>query len=964
MDQKDHDVCSVCNQRGTCTDATRLGSGTFGTAFKVSTNVMSVDMLSLGSKNARICFLGAQPSTGTFNHNGTLPRVFSMDDDDTDAQLDAWAKRVKKHHTTVVCKVIRTATLEDLREVAITNWVHTAGGPGPRVLAYSVMQHRREEDVFAALLCNTHPLMAGRKCGGFGDNGSDLATPSSDGVDLNRLGDTPITIMIVMEQGPPTLSSYFRANHRPKHPLSASKILRVSNAVLRAIAKLVDLGVAHGDIKEDNVLYDADTGRVMILDYGTANIMRPCRLRGSQPRPHVVPSMATMHPLQNESIRSFLADSAPLPEGWEARAHTPTLAPATGGDDDDVKELSSGLVPPTKVASEHAMFARCYRPPEGLVAGLCGVGGDGNTYGASAHMWAATSMLFSLVFRRRFGDSEDVYVQPKVPALPKRASEHTRRHSSLLHHLYDIAACTRTPLLPAWHRAIAPAASRVNPAWPDAIREAHNAPRRSKGRAPPTTPPVSMDMLRASVGTPAKALDHAACMVLCRMFQSGLKVDPVQRTTPGEWLCALRALRRHGNDTLKTTCPSPSPPAASDRPTKRRRRTSAAATHAQALSTNGPVRSEDISMQREAWQRSLRPTFVLQTLPKNRDTRSSNGRFGTKHWKNRTTPTNMLLKPHYVTVMMRAVLLDGLFAIFARVSVLQERNFSAPTKGHLSLNTFVNAVTFMDRVFPLKSDAHGNAVWRDMSQRTKPNGGPNRPLSLRERAGTVSKPDRSAPELKDAEFHLLLELCVHMALAMENDSMYWDFAITCMLANGKLARAWHKGSLRRDMVIRAAPFMATAMSTPHCKVQCSNAASPVAGGTKPVTCECGDVKRIPFHFQASRPTAHTHLSPDASTLGAARMGERVRRQAPSTWKFAYMALLAIDPSFNLRGVSLPCIRCHAAFETPDLKTLHACLVRVTPRSIENIMKTLACVCCWAKRGISINIATQDASRVA
>lgn len=83
---------------------------------------------------------------------------------------------------------------------------------------------------------------------------------------------------------------------------------------------------------------------------------------------------------------------------------------------------------------------------------------------------------------------------------------------------------------------------------------------------------------------------------------------------------------------------------------------------------------------------------------------------------------------------------------------------------------------------------------------------------------------------------------------------------------------------------------------------------------------------------------------------------------PPLWSFAFLALLAIDPSFDLgSNVTLACVRCRASFNTPVLKTLGDCLSRVSPVAVADIIEGLKPTCRWTHGASSVQDAVRSAS---
>ena len=326
--------------------------------------------------------------------------------------------------------------------------------------------------------------------------------------------------------------------------------------------------------------------------------------------------------------------------------------------------------------------------------------------------------------------------------------------------------------------------------------------------------------------------------------------------------------------------------------------------------------------------------------------------------------TKMLMEPHYVSLRMRAVLLNELYHMVATAVGRRRTCYDTPRHGFITHHTMLNAIALMDAVFPLATDRDTGAIrWRAEPARPKPPPAgttrTHRPRTLRAAAGSTTKPDASAPEIRDHEFKLLLEMCLQTALAMGSDALFKDYATDCMVRPWDVDSAWHRGTIRRDVVIRAANLVGSAYSRPRVGVAHTNrpACSEPGGGT----CSCAAADKAPFRVQAPEGPPLDAFRIEHGHLAAAAQNKRCLFEEPPLWTFAFLTLLAIDPSFNLhRNISLPCVRCREMFHIPQLRTLQTCLTQVSITSIPAIMDGLRDTCRWVRSGTSVQLAMHAA----
>ncbi|BGP32246.1 hypothetical protein JCM10296v2_004027 [Rhodotorula toruloides] len=87
-------------------------------------------------------------------------------------------------------------------------------------------------------------------------------------------GDSIVVLNLVLEFLPETLYRAYRTytKRRQYFPEISTKLYMYQ--LLRALAYLHALGVCHRDIKPHNVLVDADSGRLVLIDFGSAKVLR------------------------------------------------------------------------------------------------------------------------------------------------------------------------------------------------------------------------------------------------------------------------------------------------------------------------------------------------------------------------------------------------------------------------------------------------------------------------------------------------------------------------------------------------------------------------------------------------------------------------------------------------------------------------------------------------------------------
>ncbi|BGO91550.1 hypothetical protein NBRC10512_003210 [Rhodotorula toruloides] len=87
-------------------------------------------------------------------------------------------------------------------------------------------------------------------------------------------GDSIVVLNLVLEFLPETLYRAYRTytKRRQYFPEVSTKLYMYQ--LLRALAYLHAVGVCHRDIKPHNVLVDADSGRLVLIDFGSAKVLR------------------------------------------------------------------------------------------------------------------------------------------------------------------------------------------------------------------------------------------------------------------------------------------------------------------------------------------------------------------------------------------------------------------------------------------------------------------------------------------------------------------------------------------------------------------------------------------------------------------------------------------------------------------------------------------------------------------
>src|SRR2546428_12248074 len=64
---------------------------------------------------------------------------------------------------------------------------------------------------------------------------------------------------------------------RRRGPYTADEALKIAEPILQALSHAHTQGLVHRDIKPDNVMVEAKSGRVLILDFGIAKLLHPWR---------------------------------------------------------------------------------------------------------------------------------------------------------------------------------------------------------------------------------------------------------------------------------------------------------------------------------------------------------------------------------------------------------------------------------------------------------------------------------------------------------------------------------------------------------------------------------------------------------------------------------------------------------------------------------------------------------------
>ena len=873
-----------------------------------------------GKKHGRVCFKNPMPreearapvhAPGVDFCSVPVEREGSAS---ASGRWESWISDVRRRRKTVVVKVVKQALFMDTQEISITNLVRASGGAGPQLLAYAVVQYASHIDVCRAFSCRSFPdTSAGRGASAAGADAGG-AVPSSAGANIAKLGDAPVTMVMVMEEGPQTLRSFLSNSG----PVTASEVLRAIHSVSDAVSGLLERGVMHRDIKGDNILYDRVSGRATVVDFGTSAVTR------------VSPASGCGSGYESDATTVVAADA----EEGEGEGGDDAGAGAGAG----AGTLRSRAVPMPKAASTRGMFAQAFRPPEVVVSELAAVGGDGRTYRGEAHAWAVGAMFYFLLANEHVSDASTYYREPEVTMLPPRARsgstaevcrrrEQLRTVECLVDQLFQCSSLLRQALPAQWLRVIEPSTRRLCPRWGSALRSAHTT-RRAKGTPPPPKGGVVDESLILSVLAPCEGeADRRAVVEIVRFLKGCLVLLPEHRLSLSAWTRQSRdrisatGRRKRGREGESGSGSEDPAPLAGVRPGPQLGpRPRKVARHALGLD---PVAA---TTERLQWVLHVAPGSVPRS-------------------------SGMLMQPHRISVKMRAVLVNDLFRLTRDVVRERREMHGVPSTGCLTHAVFANAVILLDAVFPLATCAEsGTAKWSCPLPRKRPgavgrsSGGRRH---LRTLAGTARAPDASALELKDGEIRMLVEMCLHTAMAMAGTNIYASYVTDCMLRADTMSSPWAKGTLRRDLVIRFAHVVGEAFSAPRRRVARVGACREGEGKAKArsaVRCTCGEKNRRAFTYTASLPA-------DApSVASACSRGVRTQYSEPPMWTFAFLALLALDPSLDLReDVCLPCVRCRAAFRLPKLQTLSDLMSRVYMSSIGDILSGLQPVCKWSRK---------------
>ncbi|KAK2885941.1 hypothetical protein QQF64_020559 [Cirrhinus molitorella] len=100
--------------------------------------------------------------------------------------------------------------------------------------------------------------------------------------------------ILILEYPQPcmTLNSFLKINKRRIDEIQARRFMR--QAVFAA-KHCMDCGVTHNDIRLDNILINADTLELKLIDFGCGELIEGCDDEDNQNREHVVPELYVAH---------------------------------------------------------------------------------------------------------------------------------------------------------------------------------------------------------------------------------------------------------------------------------------------------------------------------------------------------------------------------------------------------------------------------------------------------------------------------------------------------------------------------------------------------------------------------------------------------------------------------------------------------------------------------------------------